>query len=156
MRKISLQNFIIIGSLVLFACLDRITKILAIKNLSSQEVFLVPNFLQLKLFLNDKIAFFLPLNIVFLTVIILLAAALIVFLIQEVRAKHIFSAIALSLIIFGALSNLFDRLAYGYVIDFIEIPRLSSFNLADLFIIVGIGAWFIEDMLSKQKTESGI
>ncbi|MBM3894146.1 hypothetical protein FJ366_00915 [Candidatus Dependentiae bacterium] len=47
-----------------------------------------------------------------------------------------------SLIIVGGFSNLVDRLFHGAVIDFIQLfignYRLSVFNLADVYIIVGI------------------
>ena len=47
-------------------------------------------------------------------------------------------ALALSLILGGAAGNLIDRVVYGYVIDFITVPYWTSFNLADIYITVGI------------------
>lgn len=41
------------------------------------------------------------------------------------------------LIVAGGLSNLLDRLTYGYVVDYINI-HTAYFNLADIFILVGI------------------
>lgn len=50
--------------------------------------------------------------------------------------------VALSLILAGALGNLYDRLRYGYVIDFIEVYfrsfRWPSFNIADSAITAGV------------------
>ncbi|MFN3698824.1 MAG: signal peptidase II, partial [Dictyoglomus sp.] len=43
----------------------------------------------------------------------------------------------IGLILGGLLGNLYDRVFYGYVIDFIHIKNLFVFNLADLFITVG-------------------
>jgi signal peptidase II len=47
-----------------------------------------------------------------------------------------------SLIIIGGISNLIDRFIYGSVIDFIQVfigdYRLSVFNLADVYIVLGI------------------
>src|SRR4030042_3680062 len=45
--------------------------------------------------------------------------------------------IALGLIFGGGISNILDRLFYGYVIDFIDIFAVSTFNFADLLIISG-------------------
>lgn len=49
-------------------------------------------------------------------------------------------AIGLSLIIIGGVSNLFDRIVFGYVIDWINLPifPFSIFNIADIAIIIGL------------------
>lgn len=51
------------------------------------------------------------------------------------------TAISLSLVAGGGLSNLIDRIAYGYVIDFLNIGlgdlRTGIFNVADVAIMVG-------------------
>jgi signal peptidase II len=55
---------------------------------------------------------------------------------------------ALSLILAGALGNLYDRVRYGYVIDFIEVYfrtyRWPSFNVADSAITTGVALLAIE------------
>lgn len=38
----------------------------------------------------------------------------------------------------GALGNLYDRLAFGYVRDFVNVPFFAVFNLADAFIVLGM------------------
>ncbi|MFW6119567.1 MAG: signal peptidase II [Petrotogales bacterium] len=40
-------------------------------------------------------------------------------------------------IIGGALGNNIDRIRFGYVVDFLELPYWPVFNLADTFIVVG-------------------
>jgi signal peptidase II len=56
--------------------------------------------------------------------------------------------VALSLILAGALGNLYDRISYGYVIDFVEIYfrnyRWPSFNIADAAITTGVAFLAIE------------
>ena len=48
--------------------------------------------------------------------------------------------ISLVLILTGGISNLFDRIFRGYVIDFIDTNLLNfpSFNIADISIVIGI------------------
>ena len=45
--------------------------------------------------------------------------------------------IAISLILGGAIGNLVDRIAYGYVIDFIDFRVWPVFNIADSAITIG-------------------
>jgi len=44
--------------------------------------------------------------------------------------------LGLGLIILGGMSNVFDRIVYGYVIDWIHSP-ISVFNIADVMIVAG-------------------
>lgn len=46
--------------------------------------------------------------------------------------------LGLALILSGAMSNIFDRLYLGCVIDFIKLPFWPFFNLADTFITFGV------------------
>ncbi|HUV72091.1 MAG TPA: signal peptidase II [Clostridia bacterium] len=50
----------------------------------------------------------------------------------------------------GGVANLIDRLIYGAVVDFISLPWLPAFNLADIVICLGV-VWFFID-LGKSKT----
>jgi len=45
---------------------------------------------------------------------------------------------SLSIIIAGSLNNLFDRLFYGFVIDYIRMPLIPMFNISDFSITLGI------------------
>lgn len=55
---------------------------------------------------------------------------------------------SLALILGGALGNLFDRIRFGYVIDFIDWHwydlHWPTFNIADVAIVVGVGIMVLE------------
>ncbi|MGY6277454.1 signal peptidase II [Methylomonas sp. MgM2] len=57
-------------------------------------------------------------------------------------------AIALSMILGGAIGNLIDRVAYGYVIDFLDVYykhwHWPAFNIADSAICIGVGLILLE------------
>jgi signal peptidase II len=57
-------------------------------------------------------------------------------------------ALALSLILGGAIGNLIDRLLYGYVIDFLDVYyqqwHWPAFNIADSAITVGVALLLLE------------
>lgn len=64
---------------------------------------------------------------------ILINITVILFIVYYLRKEN-----SLIFILGGALGNLIDRLIYGYVVDFIDLKIWPSFNLADVFIIMGI------------------
>ena len=74
-----------------------------------------------------------------LTLLPIAALGLLLFLYFRRLYAHPLTDFALPLIMGGALGNLYDRIAYGYVVDFLEIRlfRFAIFNLADCAISVG-------------------
>ena len=65
-------------------------------------------------------------------------------------------AVALSLVLGGAIGNLIDRLAYGYVIDFLDVYYQTwhwpAFNIADSAITLGVILMLLESFgLVKSK-----
>src|SRR5436190_12365387 len=88
------------------------------------------------------------------------ACAAIVVIAYSVRSpvRNRLLQVALGLILGGALGNLYDRLAYGYVVDFLEFYAGSyhwpSFNVADSAISIGVGLLAIEIIRSEAPNRS--
>lgn len=65
-------------------------------------------------------------------------------------------AVSLSLVLGGAVGNLIDRLAYGYVIDFLDVYyqdwHWPAFNIADSAITIGVALMLIESF-RKESSE---
>ncbi|HLB57834.1 MAG TPA: signal peptidase II [Gammaproteobacteria bacterium] len=63
-------------------------------------------------------------------------------------------SIALSFVMGGALGNLWDRISYGHVIDFIQVYAgqwyFPTFNIADSAICVGAGMLFLEAVVKRK------
>lgn len=63
------------------------------------------------------------------------------------------TGVGLALIVGGASSNLFDRIRFGEVVDFLDIYYRSyhwpTFNMADSAIVVGAGLLLLEILVSK-------
>lgn len=59
-------------------------------------------------------------------------------------------ATALSLVLGGAIGNLIDRVAYGYVIDFLDVYyqdwHWPAFNIADSAICIGVALMLLENL----------
>lgn len=129
--------------------LDRITKLFFSGLLGLGESLpLVPRILHATLVHNTGIAFglFRDQGIVFI-IIPVIAMVLLVFNIYYYRQNNEVLnrcyVIAFSMILGGAMGNLFDRIMYGYVIDFIDFRIWPVFNIADSAITIGavIIAW---------------
>jgi signal peptidase II len=69
-------------------------------------------------------------------------------------------AISLALILGGAIGNLIDRLAYGYVIDFLDVYYQAwhwpAFNIADSAITIGVALMLLESLGLGSKQEAGV
>jgi len=78
------------------------------------------------------------------------AAALAIWL---ARARHTMVCLALGAIIGGALGNLVDRIAYGAVVDFVQIHGAGYswyvFNVADAAIVVGVGILLLDGLTAR-------
>ncbi len=67
-------------------------------------------------------------------------------------------ALALSFVLGGAIGNLYDRLAYGHVVDFLQFHWQQSwyfpaFNVADSAITIGVILMLLESFVSKKPEE---
>ena len=52
----------------------------------------------------------------------------------------------------GSASNLADRLRLGYVTDFLDLDYWPAFNLADTFIVVGVGLLFLSFVAADRSS----
>ena len=140
---------------------DRISKIYLI-NLQATGVdidFYITSFLNFYLVWNTGVGFglmSLEANIAYhiLTTIIVIVNLILIYLLFKSKSKH---AYFFALIIGGSLGNLFDRIYYFAVPDFIDLHMGAYhwyiFNIADIFITMGIlGLVFLE--IFKKKHEN--
>ncbi len=154
-KKIDIYSFIII--LIVFL-LDRVSKIYVIDLIQeNQSEIFIYDFLNLTLNWNTGIAFgLLSFNADLLyhsiSALILL---IIIYLIYLMVVSDKFGKIIISLIIGGALGNVYDRLNYFAVPDFIDFHveefHWFTFNVADIFISIGITMILLREFFFKKK-----
>jgi signal peptidase II len=121
---------------------DVVSKLLAVRHLADREpVELVGGLLRLRLVRNPGAAFGMAQGLT--VVLTLIAVVVVVVILRMARRLHsAWWAVALGLVLGGALGNLVDRLfrapapGRGHVVDFLELPRWPVFNLADSAIVV--------------------
>ena len=151
-------NLIIIISIFI---LDRLTKLYVIylnKINSTPEIF-SSKFLNIYLIWNEGIAFGLfsfNQNIFYnaLTVLIFFVVCVILFMLLKSNGIKKY---ALLMIFGGAIGNLFDRIFYKAVPDFIDLHinnfHWFIFNIADIFITIGVFLMILSEFIFKESYE---
>ena len=105
-------------------------------------VSVISNFFSFTLSKNEGVAFSMLYGHVYL--IIFLTLLFIVFIVRSVlkEKKSDYELVCYGMIVGGACGNLFDRVFYGYVVDFLDFNIFGwdypVFNLADSFIVIGV------------------
>lgn len=144
-----------LSALVIF--LDQFTKLWISRSFAYGENLAVTEFFNLVLVHNRGAAFsFLSgaggWQRWFFSVIAVLASGWMIWLLRKHRQDPLF-CFALSLILGGALGNLIDRVAYGYVVDFLDfywqMYHFPAFNVADSAVTCG-AALLIWDGFAKK------
>ena len=161
MNKFDLKLFLVNFSVVfLIFLIDRISKFYIIRLAALEKNFevYVTSYLNLYLVWNKGIAFGLLsfdssfiYNIVSF-IILLIIIALILMIVKEL---HIFKKNCLLIILGGAIGNLFDRIYYTAVPDFIDVHieniHWFIFNIADIFISVGVVCLIYAEIFFKDR-----
>ena len=156
-----MKKIIIILAIFFF---DRFTKIylLNLQEDGADIDFYITSFLNFYLIWNTGIGFGLAsmeANIyyhVLTAIIVIINIGLIFFL---VKSKSIYVYL-IALIIGGSLGNLFDRIYYYAVPDFIDLHlgnfHWFIFNVADIFITIGIIGLILVELLKKEKASKNV
>ena len=160
-KNLSKNFFINLSFILLIFLFDRISKIYVIyldNKLFGSEIF-SSNFLNIYLIWNEGIAFGLfsfneKIFYNILTIIILII--ILIIFIMTIKSDGL-KKYSLLMILGGALGNVFDRLYYKAVPDFIDFHignfHWFIFNVADIFITIGILFMVIIELFNKnQKT----
>jgi len=85
------------------------------------------------------------------------ASVAMVYWLKHLPQERRWEAAAWALVLGGALGNLIDRIAYGYVIDFLDAFyqnwHFPAFNVADSAITVGVGILLVDALLVSRRAE---
>ena len=136
---------------------DRVTKIFIINHQLNDQSIFVNDYLNLELVWNTGIGFgLLSLDAnMYYHLISLVIFSVIIFLFYLINKAIYVEKILFSLILGGAAGNLYDRLVYFAVPDFIDFHvkdfHWFTFNIADIFITLGIILIIVQDLLLKKK-----
>src|SRR5437763_4090881 len=149
-RSLKLEGRLPYGLLVAATLvLDRWTKVLIQNRFDLNEsISIIDGFFDITYVRNTGVAFGIfssissPAKSLLLSIFTACAAVVVITYSVRSPARNRLLQVALALILGGALGNLYDRLAYGYVVDFLEFYagtyHWPSFNVADAAITTGV------------------
>ena len=155
-----LHWLLLISAVIIF--LDRLSKTWVTLHIKiGGAIPVIPHVLRISHLTNDGAAFSLfadsakP-NLVRWGLICFTSLAALVILVVLVRIADRFTltSVALALVFAGALGNVHDRIAYGSVVDFIEVHifnyHFPDFNIADSSVVTGACLLLLDSMLPKK------
>ncbi len=89
----------------------------------------------------------------FLIVTVAAVAGMVWFLIKERKTMHFLMKFSMCLLLSGAVGNLIDRVALGFVRDMIYVAAINFpvFNVADMAVCVGCGLLILDILFFKGK-----
>ena len=149
------NNLICFFLVIVLFTFDRITKIKIIDNQLNNNQIYINDFINFELTWNTGIGFGLLSNNTSFTYnsITALIGFVIIFMIYLLIKSSLIEKFFFSLVVGGALGNFYDRLVFYAVPDFIDIHYKSfhwfTFNLADIFITVGIMMLLSKELINK-------
>ena len=151
-----LKYFLLVSLVVLS---DQFTKMLVIKNIAEEQSIRVNSYFYLVHFKNQGAAFSFLSDAggwqrYFLSIVAVIASVFIIFMIKKHR-DELYTALGLSLILGGAIGNLYDRISLGHVTDFLYFHFKDyywpAFNVADTAISIGVVIIIYETIIKKNK-----
>ena len=137
MKKIFLFSLI-------FVLLDFVVKIIINNNIALYDsINIIPNFFSITYVRNTGAAFsILENNRIFFIIIGIIALIFIYLYLIKNKVLNKYMMVCYSMLIAGIIGNMYDRIIYGYVIDFLSFNifgyNFPVFNIADSLIVVSI------------------
>lgn len=124
--------------------LDQITKSFAINHLKgSKPISIIEGVFEFVYVENRGAAFGIlqDKRTLFIIITVLVISFVVVYAYKNSSQLTLFSKVTLAMLIGGAVGNLIDRIRYGFVVDFIKVDLIRSynfpvFNIADIFIVI--------------------
>lgn len=138
---------------VIFFLIDLLTKVF-VKSFNHYPITIIDGFFDIDMVMNDGAAFssFRGYQFILIIIAIFVLFYIVKSIIPDVKTR--LGLVSVSLLIGGIVGNLFDRIFYGKVVDFLSFNifgyMFPVFNFADVFICCGIVLYLI-DYLRGEK-----
>lgn len=137
--------------------LDQATKIIVRNNISlGERIPVIGDWMNFTYIRNEGTAFSMFSGNHLVTVVLtsLLLIFCIVMIVYEIRSNEKVLAICMTCVFGGGISNLYDRLHFGYVTDMISCGNFAIFNVADIFVTCGCILAILYILLDFRRSSS--
>lgn len=139
----------LLSTTVLLIVADQLTKFWALEQLHNADrvIPVINGVFEFRYLENRGVAFGMMQGQtwLFIPITLLISALIVVMLIRSPMRKHKMFSIPAAMVMAGAIGNLIDRIAYGYVIDFLYFKLIDFpiFNFADCCVVIGACLLFL-------------
>ena len=156
------MNFVAIVSMIVLVIIDQWTKVWAVRTLGSgMDIYLWKNVFHLHYISNYGAAWGIfsgkQLFLIIITVLIILGMLCYMIRLPKTKWEKWYKA-SFVLIISGAIGNLMDRIALGYVRDFLYFILIDFpiFNVADILVVCGVGLLIVILFIGEHEEEKEV
>ena len=130
----------IFSTALIIILIDQITKFLIKINFQlNQSLPLIKNIFHLTYIRNFGAGFGILQQqkwiLIFISIIVI---GVIFYYLDRIKDKEKFLQVIVGLVLGGTIGNLIDRVAYGFVVDFLDFRIWPVFNFADSFVTIGV------------------
>ena len=152
-------SLILIISTALLIVIDQLTKMWAVSQLHQADrvISVVDGVFELRYTENPGVAFSMleGQRWIFIPITILIGSIILIMMLRSPLRKYKLFDITSVLILSGAIGNLIDRMAYGYVIDFLYFRLIDFpiFNFADCCVVIGAFLLFFFVLFGMKEEE---
>jgi signal peptidase II len=157
----------LLGLSLLVIVLDRITKLWVSRHIAEGDaITVIPGVFRISHVLNSGAAFSMFTDSPhpertrwLLTAFSLLAAVVVLVVLMRVGRNLSLAGLSMALVLGGAIGNVWDRIGYGTVVDFLEVHIVHyhwpDFNIADSAIVIGGILLLLDSLRSSASAATG-
>lgn len=154
MKNLSKHLYWFLLPAILLVGLDEWIKAFALAHFPDESTLTNPNILNFAIHKNWGLAFDIPFRREFILLISLVIGYFLVDMIVKNVKSHPKIAFSSTIILIGAVGNVFDRIYYGFTVDYLIFFGRSALNLSDLLIVFGVVLLLITSRRSTSEHRS--
>jgi len=138
----------------LIVLLDEFLKYQGLTNLPTETEVSSPSIVQFAIHQNWGIAFDIPFKLEFVIFLSVLIGLGLMHAAYKNWKRRPDITVATLIILIGAMGNLYDRIAYGFTVDYIILFQRSAINLSDIIIVTGVLCLLLQSRRASKNTTS--